>query len=46
MLYAILVGLLVFFVLNFFIDAGLAALIGVAVGLCVFFGAGSGLTRR
>jgi hypothetical protein len=40
MVYAALVGILVFFVLNFFIDAGLAALIGLAVGLCVFFGVG------
>lgn len=39
MLYAILVGIVVFLIGNLFLSAGTAALIGFVVGLLVFFGA-------
>lgn len=38
MLYALLVGLLVFLIGNLFLAAQTAALIGFVVGLLVFFG--------
>lgn len=38
MIYAILVGLVVFLIGNLFLEAGTAALIGFVCGLLVFFG--------
>jgi hypothetical protein len=41
LLIAIILGVVTFFVANFFLPAGLCALIGFAVGLLYFFGTDS-----
>ena len=46
MLVAFLVGLLVFILANFFIEAGLALLLGVIAGILVYLNNGGNDVRR